>query len=75
MEDMNFFESFRKPKKTDAEAEEEYTAAHKELKGAMEDLNKAHAERAEAIREAEQTKAQAKESLERSLKELENLKP
>lgn len=72
---MNFFESFRKPKKTEAEVDAEYIAAHEELRSTMEDMNEAHAERAEAVRDAEQTKTQARESLEDSLKELENLNP
>ena len=75
MEDMNFFESFRKPKKTDAEIEAEYTAAHEELKSAVGDLNKAHTEYTETAHESEQTRAHARESLEHSLKELENLNP
>lgn len=75
MKAMNFFESFRKPKKTEAEVDAEYIAAHEELRSTMEDMNEAHAERAEAVRDAEQTKTQARESLEDSLKELENLNP
>jgi hypothetical protein len=73
MKAMNFFESFRKPKKTEAETEAEYISAHEELKSAIEGLSRAHAEHAKAVSEARQTSSQAKESFESSLKELEDL--